>query len=231
MATSSVKIRRWTRIEYDRLIDLGLLHEDEKVELLGGEIIDRRAPPRTRRWSRLEYNRLIDAGFFQPGEKIDLLAGDLVVREPQGDPHALGIERVNEALRAAFGPGWRVRVQLPIALDDESEPEPDLSVAPGPLRDNSAAKPSNPSLLVEIAVSSLAFDREHKGSLYARAQVADYWIVNLVDRVLEIYREPVQAPAAAYGWQYGALLRLGPTDFISPLAAPHARVAVADLLP
>src|SRR6266481_9590641 len=73
---------------------------------------------RTRRWTRVEYDRLIDKGVFQPDERLELLAGHLVVREPQGDPHILAIERLNEVLRGAFGPEWRVRIQLPIALDD-----------------------------------------------------------------------------------------------------------------
>jgi len=164
-------------------------------------------PVRTKRWTRLEYERLVNLGGFQPGDRVELVGGQLV------------------------GPDWNVDQQLPVALDDESEPEPDVSVVSGGPRDYLASHPTRPVLIVEVAEASLAFDREHKGSLYARAQVADYWIVNLVDRVLEVSREPVQAPAAAYGWQYGALLRLGPTDFIAPLASPHARIAVADLLP
>jgi Uma2 family endonuclease len=174
---------------------------------------------------------MVDLGVFKPGDRIELVGGQLVVREPQATPHSTGIRLVAQALRAAFGPASNVDQQLPIALDDESEPEPDVSVTPGGPRDYLASHPSHPVLIVEVAESSLAFDRKHKGSLYARARLPEYWIVNLVDRVLEVYREPAEAPAAVYGWQYGALLRLGPTDFVSPLAAPNARLAIADLLP
>jgi Uma2 family endonuclease len=187
--------------------------------------------PRTRRWTRAEYDRLIDKGVFQPDERLELLAGHLVVREPQGDPHAFAIEHVNEALRTAFGPEWRVRVQLPIALDEESEPEPDVSVAPGRLRDSTEAKPSRVALVVEVAESSLAIDREHKGSLYARARVPEYWIVNLVDRVLEVHRDPRPDASASHGWAYRAVQRLHAGELVSPLSAPQARVPVADLLP
>jgi Uma2 family endonuclease len=187
--------------------------------------------PRTRRWTRFEYDRLIDKGMFQPGERLELLAGNLVVREPQGDPHTLAVELVNEALRTAFGPEWRVRVQLPIALDEESEPEPDVSVAPGRVRDSTEAKPSRLALVVEIADSSLALDREHKSSLYARARVPDYWIVNLVDRVLEIYRDPRPDASASYGWAYRSVQSLHAGEHVAPLAAPTARVPIADLLP
>ena len=86
-------------------------------------------------------------------------------------------------------------------------------------------------LILEAAESSLALDRETKGSLYARAQIVDYWIVNLVDHVLEVYRDPVAAPASPYGWRYASVTTLRAGDAVTPLAVPHSRVAVADLLP
>src|ERR1700693_3088046 len=187
--------------------------------------------PRTRRWTRTEYDRLIDMGMFQAGERLELLAGNLVVREPRGDPHTLAVELVNEALRTAFGREWRVRVQLPIALDQESEPEPDIPVAPGRARDRREAKPSRLALIVEIAESSLALDREYKGSLYAKARVPDFWIVNLGDRVLEAYRAPMPDASASYGWAYRSAQSLHAGEHVSPLAAPAARIPVADLLP
>lgn len=187
--------------------------------------------PRTRRWTRAEYGRLIEMGVFQSGERLELLAGNLVVREPQGDPHTLAVELVNEALRTAFGREWRVRVQLPIALDQESEPEPDISVAPGRARDRREAKPSRLALIAEIAESSLTLDREYKGSLYAKARVPDYWIVNLVDRVLEVYRDPMPDASASYEWSYRSVQSLSAAEHVSPLAAPTARIPIADLLP
>jgi Uma2 family endonuclease len=186
---------------------------------------------RTRRWSRLEYETMIDKGVFRSDERLELLGGGLVVREPHGGPHAFAIELAHEALRTAFGPEWRVRVLLPVALDEESEPEPDISVAPGPLRDDSEAKPSSLTLVVEIAESNLAIERDFKGSLYARAGVPEYWIVNLSARVLEIYREPGSDDSALYGWAYRVALRLGPDEHVTPLAAPSARILVADFLP
>lgn len=69
------------------------------------------------------------------------------------------------------------------------------------------------------------------GSLYARAGIADYWIVNIPDRRVEVYREPVPDGAAPFGWRYGRTLALGPDERVSPLAAPEAAVTVADLLP
>ncbi|MBI2529427.1 MAG: Uma2 family endonuclease [Candidatus Rokubacteria bacterium] len=186
---------------------------------------------RTRRWTRAEYGRLIDLGLFQPGEPIELIGGQLMVSEPQGSGHFTTVGLVDDTLRAAFGPGWVVRAQGPLALDDESEPEPDVAVVPGSRRDYLHGHPGLPVLTVEVAESSLSFDRRDKGSLYARAGLGDYWIVNLVDRVLEVYRKPVVDPAAPYGWRYASVTTLRPGDTVSPLAAPPARVPVADLLP
>jgi Uma2 family endonuclease len=123
-----------------------------------------------------------------------------------------------------------VRVQLPIALDPESEPEPDLAVVSGGPRDYTH-HPSRPALVVEVADPSLALDREHKGSLYARARLPEYWIVNLVGRVLEVYREPGLDAGAQFGWAYRVLLTLRADEHVTPLAAPSARIPVADLLP
>ena len=168
---------------------------------------------------------------FRPGERLELIDGELVVREPEESPHATAIDLALDALRAAFGPGWRVRVQLPIALDDESEPEPDLAVVRGAPRDYRDAHPSRPVLIVEVADTSLSFDRQHKGSLYARAGVADYWLVNLVKRVLEVRRVPMGWPSAPYGWRYRDVHMAGSSASVAPLAAPATRIAVADLLP
>jgi Uma2 family endonuclease len=184
-----------------------------------------------RRWTRVEYDRLIERGFFPPGDRVELIGGQLMVAEPQNSPHATAVGLAEDALRAVFAGGWVVRVQAPIALDDESEPEPDVAVVPGTRRDYRESHPRRPVLALEVAESSLAGDRTIKGSLYARAGIADYWIVNLVERLVEVHRHPVPDSAATYGWVYQSVERHGPAAIISPLALPGARVAVADLLP
>jgi Uma2 family endonuclease len=188
-------------------------------------------PLRTHRWTRAAYDRLIEVGVFQPGDPVELLGGELVVAEPQSSPHYTAICLVEEALRAGLGTGWVVRTQGPIALDDESEPEPDVVVVPGEVRDYSREHPARPVLIVEVAVSSLPLDRHHKGSLYARARLDDYWILNLEGRVLEIYRQPALDASARFGWSYSFRQVLGADSLVAPLAAPHARISVAALLP
>jgi Uma2 family endonuclease len=188
-------------------------------------------PIRTRRWTRAEYERLIEVGVFRPGEPLELLGGELIVSEPQGSAHYTAIGLVEDALRAALGADWLVRSQGPIALDPESEPEPDIAVAPGGRRDYGREHPSRAALVVEVAESSLILDRERKGSLYARARLEDYWILNLVDRVLEVYRRPIADPSAPFGWRYGSRDVLAPESSVALLAAPNARILVSDLLP
>jgi Uma2 family endonuclease len=186
---------------------------------------------KTRRFTRAEYEKLIEIGFFQPDDPVELIGGELMVAEPQGAEHYTAIRKTARALEAAFGPGWDVRTQGPIGLDDESEPEPDVAVVPGSLDDYAQAHPSRPVLTVEVAVSSLGLDQRRKGSLYARAGLAEYWVLNLVDRVLEVYREPVADSAAPFGWRYGRSEVLGADARVTPLAAPAATIPVARLLP
>src|SRR5262249_40195551 len=98
-------------------------------------------------------------------------------------------------------------------------------------RDHLRRHPADPVLLVEVADSSLAKDRLRKSGLYARAGIPEYWIVNAVDVVLEVYREPERAVSRRYGWQYGSVQLVRRHAVVSPLAAPRARIRVADLLP
>ena len=183
-----------------------------------------------RRWTRAEYDRLVGLGAFED-DPIELIAGQLVVAEPHSAYHASIIRTVDYALRAVLPRGWIVSVQLPVSLDEESEPEPDLVVVPGRPTDYRHEHPGSPELIVEVAESSLTFDRLHKGSLYARAGVRDYWIVNLAERVLEVYRDPGPDPSAPYGWRYRSVAALVPPASVTPLAFSGVRLAVADLLP
>ena len=187
-------------------------------------------PLKTRRWRRVEYERLVDLGIFM-GERLELLGGLLVVREPQGSPHAAIVGQIGQVLRSAFGAGRHPRLQAPLALDEDSEPEPDIAVVAGTYRDYVDAHPRTAALVVEVADASLRLDRRLKSGLYARAGIRDYWIVNLVDRVLEVHRDPQPAADAAYGCAYRSIEALRPPAAVTPLAAPGARIPVADLLP
>ena len=185
---------------------------------------------RTRRFRRVEYERLVDLGVFV-GERLELLDGLLVVSEPQGSRHAATVRRVLRALRAAVGDAWQIDSQLPLALDDDSEPEPDIAVvAPDPTAYREA-HPSRAVLIVEVADASYRVDRENKTSLYARAGIPECWIVDLARETVEVHRVPEKWAGAPYGWRYAAVMALRPPATVEPLVAPGARIPVADLLP
>jgi hypothetical protein len=183
-----------------------------------------------RRWRRVEYDRLVDLGLFD-GERLELLEGLLVVREPQHSPHAATTAHIGQALTGAFGPGWHARLHSPLALDDDSEPEPDVAVVAGKPFDYLNAHPSTAALLVEVADSSVRLDGRLKAGLYARARISDYWIVNLRRSVLEVHRDPEPTMDARFGWGYRSIAILRPSATVAPLAAPGSPIRVADLLP
>jgi Uma2 family endonuclease len=183
------------------------------------------------RWTRHEYERLTDHGFLDEDDPVELLDGLLLVKERQHSRHRTAVLLVARAVERAFGEGWFVQTQSPIVLDDRSEPEPDVCVVWGSPRDYVDAHPRRPSLVVEIADSGLRLARGRKAAAYARARITDYWILNLVDRVLEVHREPARPGPARRHWGYAAVETLGADAAITPLAAPSARVRVADLLP
>jgi Uma2 family endonuclease len=124
-----------------------------------------------------------------------------------------------------------VQTQSPIDLGELSDPEPDVAVIAGEVRDYTAAHPTTAALVVEVADTSFTYDRTTKASLYAKAGLAEYWIVNLVERQLEVYRHPVADPAALFGFSYAEVTRLAATALVTPLAAVSTTMAVADLLP
>ena len=190
----------------------------------------KQAPLTPKRWRRVEYQRLVDVGAFDR-EPLELIGGQLIVAEPKGSQHAAAVDMAYVALLSAIPAGWTVRGQNPLALDDESAPEPDLAVVRGSPADFRDAHPTRPALVIEVAESSLQFDRITKSSLYARAGIADYWIVNLIDRVVEIYRDPAADLTAPYGWRYTSLEHARPPAAPTPLGVPGLPIPVASLLP
>jgi Uma2 family endonuclease len=187
--------------------------------------------PKVRRWTRMEYERLVELGVFQSGERLELLDGLLAVREPQGTGHAAGIRRVLRVLQEALGTSWQIDSQLPIALDDYSEPEPDVAVVPR-VRDLYLHEhPSRAVLIVEVAETSYRIDRRYKASLYARAGIAEYWILDVASERLEVHRGPEAAADAVHGWRYGRVAKLRRGATVTPLFVPDVAIRVADLLP
>ena len=142
-------------------------------------------PRKARHISRLEYERIAELGIFD-GQRVELLYGTIVEMSPIGPEHGESVDRAMEKLVLALRGRARVRIQGAFAASDDSEPQPDVSVLP-PLN-YSKANPDKAWLIIEVAMSSLAEDRD-KAALYAAANVEEYWIVNLEAGVVEVYRE------------------------------------------
>jgi Uma2 family endonuclease len=188
------------------------------------------AEPRTARWTREQYYEMAALGWFR-GKRALLLDGEIIEMAPQGNWHSVVVGKVEYALSDVFPRGsfW-VRPQMPLDLPDgTSEPEPDAAVVPGK-PDDYRQHPSTAVLVLEVSDTSLRLDRR-KANAYAAAAVRDYCIVNLPDHVVELYRDPVPDPSAAFGHRYARVTTLRPGDVIHPVSAPQALVAVADLLP
>ncbi len=168
-------------------------------------------------------------GFFQD-QRVELIDGEIFDMAPQKDFHSGTILLVLSALQKAM-PDFLVRPQLPLLLGPKSEPEPDISVVAGQARDYmGTGHPTSAVLVVEVSDTTLRFDRGKKASLYARAGIEDYWIVNLIDNCVEVMREPIEDAAAPLGYRYKSMTVIRVPASISPLAKPHAAIAVADLL-
>ena len=177
------------------------------------------APEEIRRLQRIEYDRLVALGWFQD-ERIELLHGTLVAMSPQGSRHALVLSRLVRQLVMALGARAEVRPQCPLAVSDDSEPEPDIAVvAPGDYQD---AHPTTALLVVEIADASLQKDRGVKARLYAAGGILEYWIVNLVDRVVEVHTDP-RADA------YQRIARVENGARIPLAAHPDVTIEISDL--
>lgn len=176
------------------------------------------------RWTREEYDRIIESGVLGPERRVELVEGIIYDMTPQNSRHAAVIGRLNKVLAALYAEDCSVRVQTPLALGDDSLPEPDFAVVPGDDFDYLDAHPTTAQLVIEVADSSVYRGRELKASLYARSGIQEYWIVNLGEKTLEVFREPSQD-----GYLSKAVLR--PSDSLSPLSRPQVSLAVRRFLP
>lgn len=167
---------------------------------------------------------MIEAGVFHPEARLELIDGEIINMTPQGSFHATAVQLTADLLRTAFSSGFVVRTQLPLALDDNSEPEPDIAVVSGSATDYRDAHPSRAALIIEVADSTLSFDRQQKKKLYARNGIPEYWIINLVEQQLEIHRDPEEK-------DYNENITLQKGQSIAPLSAPDNTISVTDILP
>lgn len=189
-----------------------------------------RVEPHPFQWTAALYDAAIESGIF--GERrLELIEGEIIEMSPMSSKHAMVIHKVQRALLRAVADTYLVVAQAPLDLGEVSEPQPDVAIYAGSEADYMEQKPTQPLLVVEVADSSLRFDRGEKASLYAKAGISDYWIVNLRAGTLEVYRVPVEQETQRYGYGYKVVSSLTAQDQVQPLAWPALTLAVAELLP
>jgi Uma2 family endonuclease len=177
------------------------------------------------------YHRLSEVGLLTEDDPIELIEGELVRMAARNPPHSVAVAVASEVLREVFRLGYHIRGQDALGLGDRSEPEPDIAVVAGSPRDYRVEHPRTAALVVEVADTSLRYDRTRKSSLYARFDLPEFWIINLQERVLEVYREPAEDRTAHYGASYTRRFIVEADGIVAPLAAPNRQVRVGDLLP
>lgn len=177
------------------------------------------------------YHEMIRQGILTANDRLELLDGILVSKMTTKPPHRLATQLIGEALDRVLPEGWHVESQMPVTLAT-SEPEPDGMVVRGKPRDYRDRHPSpqEVALVVEVADSTLLADRALKKAIYAQAGIAEYWIVNLIDRQVEVYQEPT---GTAEQPTYTTRRDCGLLDEIPVIIEGRevGRVSVGDLLP
>lgn len=176
------------------------------------------------RWTRQEFEKMTEIGLFSVEARLELIEGEIWEMAAHTSLHAAAIALVQRRLERIIDPRHHLRVQLPLALSDDSEPEPDIAVVAGNPEDYWNKHPESAILVVEVAYSSLDHDQDRKRHLYARCQIPEYWILNLGERQLEVYRQPQQDD-----YQANFILTAGAKA--QPLFHPDKIIEVADLLP
>jgi Uma2 family endonuclease len=180
-----------------------------------------------RKFTPEEYHRMGETGILKD-ERVELIDGEVVAMFPIGPEHSVSTMLAYDRLKAVFRIGYCLWSQQPLTLPD-SEVQPDIAVVKGMRSDFIHEHPKTAVLVIEVANTSLEYDRKVKSSLYARAGIKDYWIVNLLDRRLEVYREPAEMPGEPYNWGYKQVRYYTIDEYVSPLEKPKTRIKVRDL--
>jgi Uma2 family endonuclease len=183
-----------------------------------------RYPVSRHRLSVADFYRLADAGILGEDDRVELLEGQLIAMSPVGVRHALAVDALNDLLSPALTPPARLRVQNPVTLNGDTEPQPDIAVVRRPWRGYPGEHPGPDDifLLVEVADSSLAFDLGAKRIIYARAGIREFWIVDLTADVVHIHRRPV-------GDTYTVVDKLAPAATLTIEALPGVAIPAGPL--
>jgi Uma2 family endonuclease len=210
-------------------------HLDNKIQSTNSQFVyettENGAPDssvKVHAWTRDEYYRMAEIGFFEK-KKVELIEGEIIEMSPMKTLHATVLRIILEVMRNVFEDDFVVDSQLPISFGKNSEPEPDIAIVKGNIKDFAKSHPKTAALIIEVSDSTLRYDRSVKARLYAKNKIQEYWIVNLNDRVLEVFRRPIKDKNL--GYIYSEVLILTDSGAVSPLAAPKRKIKIADILP
>ena len=180
----------------------------------------------TRKFTVAEYYRMAEAGILKPDERVELIEGEIIVMPPIGPEHAGDVNRLNRLFSRQEDSGFIVHIQNPVHLEDGSEPEPDVALLRNreDFYSNAHPTPADVLLVIEVADSSLEYDRNVKAQLYGRNNIPETWIKNLPDDCIERFTEP-----GPEGYGQHTIHRRGET--VTPVSLPDLELAVEDLLP
>jgi Uma2 family endonuclease len=178
------------------------------------------------RITREHYWRLVETGVIASDDRVELLDGVIVAMSPQSPPHAFVISKLDRVLNTVIEVGMSLRIQMPLEIGELSVPEPDLAVVTGTLEDYAFAHPTSAVLVVEVADTTVLQDRLTKGPMYAAAGIAEYWLVNLRTRTVEVFRDPIPEER-----RYATLQTAQRDDHLTVAAIPAISIAVAEILP
>ena len=225
MKKTSPERRRFTVDEYLAMGKAGILTKGDGIELLNGELF-RKYDGKRRRFTVEEYYAMAEVGILAPDERVELLAGEIFTMAPIGSKHAYCVTQFAEAFFEALGRRITLRVQNPIRLAQGNEPEPDIAVLfrKGDGYVSEHPGPEDVILLIEVADSSVGFDRRNKLPMYAMHGIPEVWLSDINARSVEVYDDPMAGG-------YERMRVFGPGDTLSPAAFPDVAIRVADSLP
>jgi Uma2 family endonuclease len=177
-------------------------------------------------WTVQEYNLMSDLGILDPTERTELIAGQIILMTSKGTPHVVTLQLLANNIQEQLDRTALIRTQDPIRLDNFSEPEPDLVIVKGTILDYAEHHPvpDDIYLVIEVADSTLKQDCEVKDKLYARSNIAEYWVIDIKNRQVHIFRDPTPTG-------YSSQLILTETHSVSPLAFPEIMFSIASILP
>jgi Uma2 family endonuclease len=177
-----------------------------------------------RRFTRTEYYRMAEVGILRPHDRVELIKGEIVEMSPIGRRHKAFVANLGELLILRLASRALVHVQSGVVLADDTEPEPDVAVLRRravPYKEREAHA-EDVLLLIEVAESSLAYDRSTKQRLYAEARIPEYWVVDCAAEAVEVHRDP--GPEG-----YGEVRRLTGAATLALLAFPDVQVTTAEI--